>query len=559
MKENGADKLIVIGIDGGSWDYIDPLLEKGRMPNLRYMIERGCRGILQSTVPPLTPPAWSSFITGKLPCKHGIFDFFVYENGAVKIMNAANRKGLPFWKYLDHRGIRAGVCGVPFVYPQEPVDGFLICGFDTPEDAQIKTYPPELAVRLEDKYGRYFFHEPPLQMLSDSEDGLFINLCQEQSQSQTEAFIDLIEEYKVSVALINYMLFDHFNHYMKEYSFVEEALVTIDQNIGKLLNKFPQANFIILSDHGSCRLNTLFLIEDWLEEKGWLIFNRKQVQRTKLNRTLASIFQDKWRWKGTSEKIIRNGMVRVIELMPSGLQSSVVDLCARIHRAPISYWKGDARDLENSMILATSYGLYLNLPNGVSSPKDPGEKYNQVRESLISELLTIRDPMTGLPFFFGVYRKEEVYSGESLSKAPDIITLPNPNCGMIHGAVIQEDAFLSPFFVKSDAIAHYGGHINEGIFVFYGNDFSKYAPQGLNIVDIPAIILYLCGVPIPDDFDGAVAKDVFHPAFLKTNPVKHQEAMRDTHSHEGLLREENDYEDDQEDKVKQRLRDLGYM
>jgi len=68
-------KLVIIGIDGGTYSIIDPLIEKGALPNLRRLIKSGVKGILKSTYPPLTAPAWVSFMTGENPGKHGFFDF----------------------------------------------------------------------------------------------------------------------------------------------------------------------------------------------------------------------------------------------------------------------------------------------------------------------------------------------------------------------------------------------------------------------------------------------------------------------------------------------------
>ncbi|MFQ6119651.1 MAG: alkaline phosphatase family protein, partial [Methanosarcinales archaeon] len=69
------DKTLVIGLDGATFDIIDPLIEEGRLKNIKHLIERGVRGNLKSTIPPLSPVAWTSFSTGKNAGKHGIFSF----------------------------------------------------------------------------------------------------------------------------------------------------------------------------------------------------------------------------------------------------------------------------------------------------------------------------------------------------------------------------------------------------------------------------------------------------------------------------------------------------
>lgn len=70
-------KVFIIGIDSTTFDIINPMIGNGDLPNITPLIRSGSSGRLMSTVPPVTPPAWGSFMTGKNPGKHGVFDFFV--------------------------------------------------------------------------------------------------------------------------------------------------------------------------------------------------------------------------------------------------------------------------------------------------------------------------------------------------------------------------------------------------------------------------------------------------------------------------------------------------
>ena len=68
-------RVLVIGIDGATFKILKPLIKRGKLPNIAKMIENGVRGILKSTIPTSSPVAWTSFMTGKNPAKHQIFDF----------------------------------------------------------------------------------------------------------------------------------------------------------------------------------------------------------------------------------------------------------------------------------------------------------------------------------------------------------------------------------------------------------------------------------------------------------------------------------------------------
>ncbi|MCL5256546.1 MAG: alkaline phosphatase family protein, partial [Chloroflexi bacterium] len=67
--------VVLLGLDGADFGLVDRLIELGKLPNLQKLREEGASGVLQSTYPSFTAPAWTSFITGLWPGKHGIFNF----------------------------------------------------------------------------------------------------------------------------------------------------------------------------------------------------------------------------------------------------------------------------------------------------------------------------------------------------------------------------------------------------------------------------------------------------------------------------------------------------
>src|SRR5262247_4551108 len=100
------NKLLVIGLDGASFNVLDALIQKGYLKNLAKLIARGARADLETTFPPITAVAWSSFMTGKNPGKHGIFEFVRLDHDSKRelAVNASYRQGRAIWDLLSQSG-----------------------------------------------------------------------------------------------------------------------------------------------------------------------------------------------------------------------------------------------------------------------------------------------------------------------------------------------------------------------------------------------------------------------------------------------------------------------
>ena len=132
------------------------------MPTLRSLVERGTSGILRSTIPPVTFPAWSSFMTGANPGKHGVFDFTRRLPGSYQIGFVSSRqRRLPtIWRLLSDAGRRVAVLGVPTTYPPEPLNGIMVGGFDSPVATGIDgsfVYPRSFYDEMRAAVGTYAF------------------------------------------------------------------------------------------------------------------------------------------------------------------------------------------------------------------------------------------------------------------------------------------------------------------------------------------------------------------------------------------------------------------
>jgi len=550
-------KTILIGIDSGCWEYIDPLLKEDRLPNIKSLMKNGASGILKSTIPPLSPVAWSSFITGKKPENHGIFDYWHIEynpkqNGPGRYfrpVSPKDREGTPFWKYLNKYGHKVGIVNIPTTYPADKVNGFFISGYDSPEKSPNMVYPKDLYNQLLTKYGQEVFNIPSFDLLKKGEINKFIKLYTQHDKKQTLAAIELAKKYNISTLVINYMMNDHFNHRMKDYSNVEKGLEIIDKNIGLLVKEFPSANFIVISDHGSMRTKGAFLISEWLMKQGLLQFKHKPYKLRRL-RVAFHHFLTRFNLRGRLEKYIRNTIVLPLQFLPEALRENLVNSIAA--KNPILYWPWDDIDFSRSIIALCSPGIggfYLNTEEKNLAGAIASEKYYEIRNTLQIKLQQIKDPKTNMPLAIKIYKREKLY-GNSYKHAPDIIISSsfslNPNIRL---------SYLNKknFFVSNDLVNYYGIHSEKGIYIFSGPFFNRKFNSTLHIWDIPAVILSLNKIPIPNDFDAEISEEIFNPEYIKKHHIKYEE-ISDIIPEVGTSLSVEDTE-----AVKKRLKDLGYM
>src|SRR5256712_12184914 len=123
-------KVVIIGLDAATWTLIRPWMAEGGMPNLAKLMKEGVSGTLRSILPPITPPAWTSFLTGKNPGNHRLFHFLEAQPGgySLRYLNATSPRAKTIWKMLSDSGFTVGPMNIPFPYPPEHLPAFQISG-----------------------------------------------------------------------------------------------------------------------------------------------------------------------------------------------------------------------------------------------------------------------------------------------------------------------------------------------------------------------------------------------------------------------------------------------
>ncbi|MEX2030624.1 MAG: alkaline phosphatase family protein [Anaerolineales bacterium] len=557
------ERTLLVGLDAACWAYVDPLLQSGRLPTIQKLMDSGVWGVLSSTMPPWTPTAWSSIVTAKNPGKHGVFDMLWRKPGdySFEPTSARVRQGTPFWQYLNAAGIRVGLVNIPFTHPPAPIEGFVLCGFGTPDSAEDLTWPSEAQNWMESRFGPY---KPVVStdVLRSGRAEDILAIEKRQQAYLVEAGAALAEHYRVDVLVMNLMLTDHANHKMPTMALVQEAYLQSDADIGTLLNSFQPDNVLMISDHGSSRLKGDFLLNLWLREHGYCVYHENTpVQKAAaFGWILEHWFQDSLNWSGGSEKAFRRLIRAVWPRLPKEIQRKA---WAKIENA-IPFAESHMRlstkpDFSRTAIFPSSlYSglLYVNVTNREPSGVVPADERRTFVDKLKDELSEIKEPYTGERLFTNIFSSDELYYGPAAGYAPDIILdaygsqwnirtrQPAPHKGRQH----------SRYFITFDQDRDYGWHSPDGVFVFSGRAVQpSQTAQGAHLMDVPATLLHMCDVPVPEDWDGRVMFDLLAPE-LSRRPLRTQPGDAGPKT-----LEENGYSSEEADLMVDHLRALGYL
>ena len=158
-------KVIVIGVDSYTWRIVNPLLQQGRMPQMKRLIARGARANLRTISPILSPVIWTSVATGTKPSRHGIVDFVVTarDSGQIVPVTSSMRRVPAIWNVLSRQEVEVDVVAWWATWPAETISGRMVTDrvafqlfeeaprdwkSDDPEKNRGKTYPSELFATL---------------------------------------------------------------------------------------------------------------------------------------------------------------------------------------------------------------------------------------------------------------------------------------------------------------------------------------------------------------------------------------------------------------------------
>jgi len=488
-------KVMVIGLDGGTFDLLMPWIKAGELPTLRSLMEHGFYGYLRSTIPMFTPTAWSTFMTGMNPGKHGITGFIVYDrrSGRPVVASSLNRRGEEIWTILSKHGKHVIVINVPMTYPPKPVNGILISGFPAPSHGF--TYPPELEPWLK----RVGYRVQAIIEYEEGREEQFVREIRELTRKRGEVALKLLRKYPWDFFMVVFMGTDRLQHAL--WRFLDErhprydpvkarryrqAILDYYRELDKILGRLvaeagPDTYVIVMSDHGFGPLHKFIHVNEWLIRCGFL--RLRNGFSTRLKRALYAL--------GLTPENIYYLMAKL----------GVASIRRRLGRARghrlLDRLFLSFKDVDWEHTLAFSLGsmgqIYINrrVVRGLRA-------YLRVRRYIAELLRELKDPETGERVIEQVFVKEQVYRGPLMYRMPDIVFLPKP------GYVSFEEYEFASNRVFSTSKTISGTHRPYGMLII--SHPSLRGPVKLEppprMEDLAPTILELLGVPVPRAMDG---------------------------------------------------------
>ncbi len=555
-----SNRVLIIGLDGATFDLIRPLIEEGRLPTLKRLMEEGSWGELNVELPPGTIPNWPSFATGKNPGKHGLI-WWVKQNRQTfdaKVISSEDLRGQTMWDIASNHGLKVGIVNMPMAYPPYPVNGFMISGLLTPPNAELYTYPAELRHEIESQVGEYRVF--PKALFRKGNEANYLDDLHQTLELRYKATRYLIQNKPWNLFIVVFGATDWVMHAFWKYHDPSHprynpqeaekyghAIRSIYEHVDKVIEGLlevidDKTNVIIMSDHGAGPAVSKSMLNNWLLDIGLLkiktsLDSQMKYALFRMGFTPENIYP----WV-SKLKLLNMRLKRQLDPRRKGRQSL-------LRRIFLSF-----NDVDWSRTKAYTLGgmgqIHINVRGrNQFGCVSPGKEYEDLCEYITQRLQEIRLPENGKPFVRRVYHRDELYHGKYIEDMPDLLVFPSDMRYLDSGIEFFTNRMFSDLDVNS------GAHRTNGVFILWGPYVRKGNPaNNVSIRDIAPTTLYLLGLPIPADMDGKVTTHLMDEEYVKTHPLKFVEVDEEDKQSKGGYTSKED-----EELIKQRLASLGYL
>lgn len=559
-SKNHPNRVLIIGLDGATFDLIRPWAEEGRLPTLQRLMEEGSWGELNVELPPGTIPNWPSFATGKNPGKHGLIWWVKQkrETFDAEVISSEDLRGQTMWDIAGDNGLQVGIVNMPMAYPPYPVNGFMISGLLTPPTADIYTYPKELRHEIESQLGEYRIF--PQTLFRKGNEAAYLEDLHRTLETRYKTTRFLMRNKPWSLFAVVFGATDWAMHAYWKYQdpqhprhdaseaqkyghAIRSIYEHIDEVVKGLLDEIDEnTHVIIMSDHGAGPAVAKSMLNNWLLNIGLLKIKRAPISQIKYLLFRMGFTPEKiYPWV-SKFKLLNVRLKRTLDPRRKGRQSL-------LRRIFLSF-----NDVDWTRTKAYTLGgmgqIHINLRGrNKFGCVSPGKEYEELCEYIIQRLQEIRLPGNGQPFVKQVYRRDELYHGMFIEDMPDLLVMPSDMRYLDSGIEFFTNRMFSELDVNS------GAHRTNGVFILWGPHAKKGIKiKGVSIRDIAPTTLYLLGLAIPEDMDGKVVVQSLSDEYVAKFPIKFTQVDEELSSSRGGFASKED-----EELIKQRLASLGYL
>lgn len=528
MGSNVVSRVVVLGFDGASFHVVKGLMDDGLLPNFQRLRRSGVFYNFKSCIPPITYPAWTSLFTGKNPGKHGIFDFITYDGA---LTNASHRRSKAIWELLSDEDISSYIIHIPASHPPDEIKGRMISRQFIPPDlskeepfSTISMDLPETGEEFIVKFGYKGITNPRIFLI----DTLRIE------ELRLQLLLKLMEGNEWNLAMINFGGLDELQHllwgrpdaYKQIGSYLVKAYNFFDKIIGSVIKNMDLSSDVIflVSDHGFGPVQRTFNIDSFLRLSGF-------ATNSKYPRLTERIKQGVISFLSVHEKMAL-GLNPILENMPYSIKK--VFLGSEVSKGSIM--SDFSRKAVSRALTCFGSIAIQGYENTIEKPR--------ILTEIISKLISLKDPETGVSPIEECYLAREVFSGPFSYLGPDIIFK------MIEGYEVSQGRSDRPLFHSSQ---HFATHRPEGILFVSGKGIIQNVQGNADIYDITPTLLHILDCPIPHDVDGNVLKNIFNDCSQFNREVKYGKSSMTLNRIEAQLSSE------EEGLIKERLKKLGYF
>jgi predicted AlkP superfamily phosphohydrolase/phosphomutase len=547
-------KVLIIGMDGATFDLIRPWAAQGKLPHLQRLMQEGTWAPLESTIPPMTSPAWPSFATGKFPSQHGVFDFVSVKQGRFNIVNATDVDAAPLWDLLSAQGKRVGVINVPVTYPPHPVNGFLITGLLSPTNGEV-TYPGDLLDGYSELKPAYRVM-PSIQYKPGNERE-FLKDLEALIETRTAYAVRLMQDHPWDFMMVHILATDLVQHALWRHMDAEhprhepgnpyqDAIQQIyqkaDAALGALLEQVDdETNVIVMSDHGFGPLHGVVNLNVLLWQAGLLRFKHTPLAQLRaFTFRLGLTPTTAYRW------LARLGLQNVVAKVSKSTRNAVFDKFLSFN--DVDWERTTAYSLGHIGQIyvngrAKHPGKATGAPQDDAHDEDKEEAINRV----IDALSTLTTP-DGRPMLDLVIRQSALPPGAHRDEGPDLhITLDGYR--FISCPLFATDGNVISRQIRGDS----GSHRLHGILIACGPQIQQGSLLDQpRIVDLAPTVLHMLDCPIPEDMDGRVLVEALSPE------LRDVAAATPAPDSPGAA-QRCELSEEQEAELEARLKGLGYL